>query len=526
MDALLNGFAELGDPVVLVGLVAGTVIGMAIGCLPGVGATTSVAIASAFTITMSPVQGLAILLGIYMAACFGDRVPAILVNTPGTPASIASTFDGYPLAKQGKAGLALGISALGSGVGALVGILCLALASFPLASVALEFGPAEFFALVVFALTMMVSVAGTSLPKGLAMGVVGLLIATVGVDPIFGNARFTLGVPELESGVSFIPMIVGLFGVAEVFNQLLTRRSVKEEIVTQLGRLFPNRAERRQLARPVLIASGVGTVVGAMPGAGGDIAGLVSWDQAKRFSKHPEEYGKGSIEGVAAADTANNAQVGGAMATTLALGIPGDSVSAVLIGSMVIWDIAPGPNLYNESPEIVWTIVALLTVSTLLATALSFARLQSVIKLLALPKPLLWSLVLVFCLVGSYAAQNELFDVWLVLGAGLVGLLMRRFDFPAGPLVLGLILGPLAESNFRRALVISDGSPDVFFTSPISCILLVISAIAIVVPVLQRRRARKAAIGDRLHPPGGDDALRNSGAAEPATPISTTGAVS
>jgi putative tricarboxylic transport membrane protein len=493
MDALLDGFSQLADPTVLLAVVAGTIVGMLIGCFPGVGATTSVAIASAFTVTMSPVQGLGVLLGIYMAACFGDRIPAILVNTPGTPASIASTLDGFPLAKQGKAGLALGISALGSGIGALVGILALAIASFPLAEVALQFGPAEFFALVVFALTMMVSVAGKSLPKGLAMGVVGLLIATVGSDPIFGNSRFTLGVPQLQTGVSFIPVIIGLFGVAEVFDQILTRATdIKEELITQLGRLFPNRAERRRLVRPVAIASGVGTIVGAMPGAGGDIAGLVSWDQARRFSRHPDEYGKGSIEGLAAADTANNAQVGGAMATTLALGIPGDSVSAVLIGSMIIWGITPGPNLYNEQPDIVWTIVALLTVSTLLATALSFARLSSVIKLLSLPKPLLWSLILVFCLVGSYAAQNQIFDVWLVLGAGLFGLLMRRFEFPAGPLVLGLILGPLAESNLRRALVISEGSPAVFFTSPISLVLLLLSAAAIVYPILQRRRKPKS----------------------------------
>jgi putative tricarboxylic transport membrane protein len=513
MNAFFDGLSALGDPMVLLGVVAGTVIGMLIGCFPGVGATTSVAIASAFTITMSPVQGLAVLLGIYMAACFGDRVPAILVNTPGTPASIASTLDGYPLAKQGKAGLALGISALGSGIGALIGILALAVASFPLANVALEFGPAEFFALVVFALTMMVSVAGTSLPKGLAMGMVGLLIATVGVDPIFGNARFTAGVPELESGVSFIPLIIGLFGVAEVFNQILTRTSIKDEIVTQLGRLLPNRAERRRLTRPVLTASAVGTVVGAMPGAGGDIAGLVSWDQSKRFSKHPEEYGKGSIEGLAAADTANNAQVGGAMATTLALGIPGDSVSAVLIGSMVIWGIAPGPSLYSDHPDIVWTIVFLLGISTVIATALSFARLQSVIKLLTLPKALLWSLILIFCLVGSYAAQNQIFDVWLVLAAGIFGLLMRRFEFPAGPLVLGLILGPLAESNLRRALVISDGSPDVFFTSPISLVLLILSAVAIVFPIIQRRRKKKSIVADgiatgTIHTPAEDESPR------------------
>jgi putative tricarboxylic transport membrane protein len=245
--------------------------------------------------------------------------------------------------------------------------------------------------------------------------------------------------------------LVALVGAADQHPVAITEVSDnKEEIVTQLGRLLPNRVERRRLVRPVLTASAVGTVVGAMPGAGGDIAGLVSWDQSKRFSKHPEEYGKRSIEGLAAADTANNAQVGGAMATTLALGIPGDSVSAVLIGSMVIWGIAPGPSLYNEHPDIVWTIVGLLTISTVLATALSFARLKSVIKLLTMPKAFLWSLILIFCLVGSYAAQNQ----------------------------------------------ISDGSASVFFTSPISVVLLVLSAAAIVYPIIQRRRKHRSAVAD------------------------------
>lgn len=491
MDALLQGLAALADPGVLLGVVVGTVIGMLVGFFPGVGATTSVAIASAFTIAMEPAQGLGVLLGIYMAALFGDRVPAILVNTPGTPASIASTFDGFPLARSGQAGLALGISALGSGFGALFGIAVFAAASFPLAGLALAFGPAEFFALVVFALTMMVSVAGDSLAKGLVTGVVGLLIATVGVDPIFGMPRFTFSLPELEAGVSFIPVIIGVFGVAEVFDQMLTHRAGPAEIVSQLGRMLPNRAERRRLVRPVLTASAIGTVVGAMPGAGGDIAGLVSWDQSRRLSKHPEEYGHGSIEGLAAADTANNAQVGGAMATTLALGIPGDSVTAVLIGSMIIWGIAPGPSLYADNPAIVWTIIALLVVSTVLALALSFARLNTVVKLLSLPKPWLWTGILVFCLVGSYAAQNSLFDVALVVGAGLVGLAMRRFGFPAGPLVLGLILGPLAESNLRRALVISDGSLGVLLTSPISGVLLLLSLGAVVTALLQRYRRRR-----------------------------------
>lgn len=489
MDILTQVFAALTDVTTLAMILIGVTVGMLVGAFPGLTATMAVALASSFTITMAPEQGLALLLSVYVAALYGDRIPAILVNTPGTPASIASTFDGYPLAKQGKAGLALCISALGSCFGGLFGIAVFALVAFPLARFALSFGPAEFFALAVFGLTMMVSVSGGSLVKGLVAGMVGMAVATIGSDPIFGFPRFTLDAPQLQSGVSFIAVMIGLFGIAEVFDQILSRRDRAQEIVTQLGRWFPNGGERRRLVKPLLSGSAIGSFIGAIPAAGGDIAGLISWDFAKRSSKRSQEFGKGSIEGLCASDTANNAVVGGAMTTTLTLGIPGDAVTAVLIGSMLVWGITPGPNLFRDSPELVYTIVGILVLATVLALVLSLIRLQGVTKLLNLPKPLLWSGILLFCVVGTFAIQNSLFDAWVMLGAGVVGLIFRRFGFPAGPIVLGLLLGPLAEANLRRALVLSDDSlGGVFFASPVSAILLAASVLAVAVPIIRSRR--------------------------------------
>lgn len=491
MDAIVQGLAALANPLVLISLLIGVSVGMLVGAFPGVTATMAVAIASSFTLTLPPVQGLAVLLGLYMAALFGDRIPAILVNTPGTPASIASTFDGYPLAKAGRAGMALAVSAFGSFVGGLVGVVVFALVAFPLARFALNFGPPELFALVVFGLTMMVSVSGGSVVKGLIAGLLGLSLAIVGLDPILGFPRFTFGTLQLQSGVSFIPVIIGLFGIAEVFDQFLSRRREEaREVVTQLGQWLPTREERRRLPKPLIIGSAVGAFIGAIPAAGGDIAGLISWDRAKSVSKKPEEFGKGSIEGLCASDTANNAVIGGAMTTTLALGIPGDSVTAVLLGSMLIWGITPGPNLFREDPALIYSIVGILVLATTLALILSFVRLRSVVRLLDLPKPLLWSGILLFCAVGTFAVRNSLFDVWLMLGAGMLGLILRRLGFPPGPIVLGLLLGSLAEANLRRALVISGGSYEVFLTSPIALVLFGVSILAVVVPIVRARRGR------------------------------------
>ncbi|WP_368808401.1 tripartite tricarboxylate transporter permease [Kocuria sabuli] len=491
MNAVTTGVTALLDPTIGLCLLIGVLLGTLVGAVPGITATMAVALAAGFTLTLEPLQGLAVLLSIYVAAQFGDRVPAILVNTPGTPASIASTFDGYPLAKQGRAGIALTSSALASAAGALAGILILVLAAQPLASVALRFGPAEMFALVVFGLTMMVGVSGSNVLRGLVAGAAGLLLGTVGRDPITGDTRFAFGLSELSSGIPFIAAIIGLFGIAELFNQLVeTRRRNTPTPITQLGAWWPTRVERRELLKPSAIGTGVGAVVGVVPAAGGDIAGVIAWAQAKRASKHPERFGHGSLEGLASADSASTATMGGSVTTTLALGVPGDSVMAVMIGSMIIWGLQPGPALFVESPDLVYSLAVIMVLATLLALGLALVRMQGVVKLLALPQQYLTAIIISFCIVGTYAVQSSVFDVVLMLCFGLVGLLMRRFGFPAGPMVLGLILGPLAESNLRRALVI-DGMGTVL-TSPIAVALLLLSLGAVLLPWLRSTsKARK-----------------------------------
>ena len=492
MNAVAEGLGQIADPFVLLCILIGALVGMLVGAFPGITATMAVALASSFTLTMDPVPGLAVLLTIYVASNFGDRVPSILVNTPGTPASIATTFDGYPMAKQGRAGVALTSSAFASAIGTIVGLILLVFAAIPLASIALRFGPAEMFALVVFGLTMMVGVSGGKIGKGLVAGALGLALATVGRDPITGTDRFTFGVLELSDGIPFIAAIIGLFGIADVFDQMLTHRPEKFQAITQFGRWWPNKQERRAMVQPLAIGSGVGAVVGIVPAAGGDIAGIMSWAAAKKASKHPEKFGKGAIEGLTAADTASNATLGPSVTTTLALGIPGDSVMAVLIGSLVVWGIQPGPSLFTTRPDLVYTIAAIMAIATILTLILSLLRLKGVTKLLDLKPAFLWTVIVVFCMVGTYAVNNSVFDVGMMLVFGLVGLFLRRFGFPAGPVVLGLILGKLAEGNLRRALEI--GGVENILTSPIAMTILLISVLAITVPpLLARRKARRLA---------------------------------
>lgn len=495
MTALVDGLLAVFEPMVMMCLGVGVVIGMLVGMFPGITATMAVALASSFTMTLEPVQGLAVLLTIYVAANFGDRIPSILINTPGTPASIATTFDGYPMAKNGQAGLALIVSALVSAVGILASMVLFTFASVPLAQLALKFGPSEMFAVVILAMTIMISISSKSIAKGLLAGVIGLFIATIGRDPITGDARFTFGIRELNSGLDFIAVIIGLFGIAELLDQLLTHRPFKVRPISALGRWWPTRDEYKRIAKPTGIAGLVGLVVGIIPGAGGDIAGLLGWDRAKAASKTRDSFGKGNIEGIAASDTASSATLGGSLTTTMALGIPGDSVMAVMIGSMIVWGIQPGPSLFVNQPALVITITTIMVLATLVTLAINLVRMPMMVKLLDMPVHYIWATVLVFCLVGTYATTNNLFTVGIMLAFGVIGLVLKRCGIPASPIVLGLILGPLAESNLRRSLLI-DG-PAGLVNKPISATLLTLAIIAIfaalMTPFLQRRRAARAA---------------------------------
>ncbi|GAA1628491.1 tripartite tricarboxylate transporter permease [Georgenia ruanii] len=486
MSTLLEGLSSFTDPTFLLCMAVGIVLGLLVGFFPGVTMTMAVALASGFTLSLEPAQGLAVMLTIYVAGQFGDRIPSILVNTPGTPASIATTLDGYPMAKNGQAGLALVVSALVTTAALLASMLLFILVARPVATFALKFGPAEMFALVLFGLTIMISIASKSILKGLLAGLFGLAIAVIGRDPITGSARFTFGSNDLSSGLEFIAVIIGLFGIAEVLDQMLTHRASAVRPISSLGRWWPTKKELREIVQPAAVGTGVGLGVGIVPAAGGDIAGLVGWDRARAVSKHRKKFGTGYIGGLAASDSASSATLGGALTTTMALGIPGDSVMAVMIGSMIIWGIQPGPSMFTQHPDMVVLIAAIMIIATLVTGGLSLLRTRGMVKLLDLKPQYLWATILIFCMVGTYATTNNLFTVGTMLVFGFIGLALKRAEIPAGPVVLGLLLGPLAESNLRRALVI--GGPESLVASPISIALLGLTAVVLLGTLLRRNK--------------------------------------
>jgi len=525
MNPLVDGLSALLDLSVLLYMGLGLFLGFLVGAFPGITATMAVALAAGFTLTLEPVQGLAVLLTIYVAANFGDRVPAILINTPGTPASIATTLDGYPMAKQGRAGLALTISAIVSAIGILASLVVFALLAVPIATLARDyFRSPELFALVVFGIAIMIGISSKSMLKGILAGAFGLMLGTVGTYQATADQRFTFGFLELVDGFNFIAVIIGLFGIAELFDQLLTHHQSKVRPISSLGRWWPSRSELRQTRRSLFVGGSVGLGVGLIPAAGGDIAGLIGWERARKASKNPEEFGKGSIEGITASDTASSATLGGSLTTTMALGIPGDSVMAVMIGSMIIWGITPGPNLFSSRPDLVVSITAIMVIATLLSLGLSLVRMRGMVKLLDVPQPYLWSGILIFCIIGTFATSNSLSTVLTMLAFGVVGVILKRLSVPAGPVVLGLLLGPLAEENLARTLAILPTKPFFEVVSPIALILLALAVLSIVLPAIRNARKPRSERGTLVDSILSDDVAAqvekdNLAVSEPAEPV-------
>jgi len=488
----MQGFLQAIDPRAILYLLVGTFSGLIIGTLPGLTATMAVAILTPLTFWLSPNEGLAMLIGVWNSAIFSGGISAILINTPGTPASIASTFDGFALTKKGMAGLALGINVVFSFIGGILGVVALILVGFPLARFALSFGPAEYFTLAIFGLSTMVAVSGKSILKGMISGFIGFSIALVGLDPIFGSERFTFGRMELLSGISFVPVMIGLFGIGEVLSQIFTKSrttSADAQTVTQIKRVIPTFKEVKDLTPVALLSSLIGVVIGVIPGAGADIAGLVAWDQSRRIAKRPEEYGKGSLEGLAASTTANNACLGGALTTMMALGLPGDAVTAILIGAFIIYGVQPGPIMFRDHASFVYMVITLMMLANVAFLAVGFFFSKVLTKFLSLPQSFIWSTIIILSLVGSYAINNSAFDLMIVFLSGVLGFIFRLLDVPLGPIVLALILGPMAEANMRRALILSGGSFTIFFTRPISLILLILSAASLLTSVIRKRKS-------------------------------------
>ncbi|ADK79230.1 tripartite tricarboxylate transporter permease [Sediminispirochaeta smaragdinae] len=501
MGIWLHVLQSLLNPGVLLYLLFGVVIGSFLGGLPGLTATMGIAILTPITFWFSPEKGFAMLIGVWNSAIWAGGLTAILVNTPGTPASIATTFDGFALTKLGKAKLALQINTVFSVFGGLFSTLILIVAAFPLAKLAIKFGPAEYFMLGLFGLTMMISVSGNSLTKGALMGFAGLLVSTIGLDPILAAKRFTFGITDLLMGVSFIPVMIGMFGVGEVLYQISVSKSddfiERDENASDkpidLGKDHLTLKMIWEMGPLAFLMAAVATVVGAIPAAGGDIASIICWGQAKRLSRHPEKYGKGSEEGLATSCIANNGVLGGALTTMLTLGIPGDAATAIMIGSLMMYGMQPGPRMFVENKEFVITIMLLMIFANIIILLYGLLTTKASIKLLSVKKQFIWVTVLILCIVGSFALNNSMFDVVVMLIAGFLGFFMKRMDYAPGPFILGLLLGKIIESNLRRALSLTQGSYSFLLTHPIVIVLEVLIILALIGPLVKKlRNGRKA----------------------------------
>lgn len=486
---LWHAFATvLLDPMNFLYALSGIVGGILVGALPGLTATMGCALLIPFTFGRPPIQGLLMLIGIFCGGIYGGSISGILIRTPGTPAAAATLLDGHPLAQQGMGGKAIGMATIASFFGGTIGALIMTFLSPQIAKIGLKFGPAEFFALAFFGLGMIITVSGRSLLKGFISTLVGLLISTIGFDPLSGVARFTFGSRDLLGGVTFIPALIGLFGYAQVFRnveKITTLPTVKAKV----AHILPKWSEIRAVLGTMVKSSLMGTFIGSVPGTGCDVAAFVAYGEAKRSSKHPEKFGTGLLEGIAAPESANNAATGGAMIPMLTLGVPGDAVTAVLLGALTIHGLQPGPMLFRDHLDVVYPIFAGMIMAQLALLIVGLAGVKLFARIINVDRRILTPVIFFLCVVGSYSMRFSFFDVGLSLAIGFVAYFMEYYDYPASPILLALILGPMAEQNLRRALIIAHGDPLVFFKHPISATLI---GVAVFMMISSYYRIKKA----------------------------------
>ena len=471
----------------------GVTLGTAVGVLPGIGPTATVALLLPITFNFDPVASLIMLAGIYYGAQYGGSTTAILLNLPGESSAAVTALDGHQLARQGRAGLALATAALGSFFAGTVATVILALFAPPLAEAALAFGPAEYFSLVVLGLIASIALASGSTTKALAMIVLGLLLGTVGQDLYTGQPRFTFGVRELFGGLDFVTLAVAMFGLAEIIRNLEHRHS--ESLVSRhVKGLWLGRADLRRIVPPVLRGTALGSLLGVLPGGGHVLASFTSYSLEKRISRRPQMFGRGAIEGVAAPESANNAAAQTSFIPLLTLGLPAHPVMALLVGAFIIQGITPGPNVIDDEPELFWGLIASMWVGNLLLVVLNLPLIGVWVRMLQVPYQILFPAIVVFASIGCYSLGSNAWDVYLIAGLGVVGYLLIRWGCEPAPLLLGFVLGPLLEENLRRALIISRGDPSVFVTRPISLVLLLLAVTALMVSVLPLVRRRREQI--------------------------------
>jgi len=486
LQSVMSGFAYVLAPTHFPFLFVGVAGGIAVGALPGLTGSVGIILLLPFLFYVEPSTAMVMLCGMFCGSIYGGSISAILISTPGTPSAAATVLDGYPMAQRGEAGRAIGVATIASTAGGIISTFCLMFIAPQLAGFALKFGPAEYFALMVFGLTVIASVSGRSLTKGLIAGVFGLMIAVVGIDPVVGYARYSFDIPNLMTGFPLLPVLIGLFALSQVFVQLEKLHEAGGQDTPVLGNLLPTARELLGLFRVIIPSSFIGTFIGVIPGTGGAIASFLAYNEARRFSKHPEKFGTGCLEGVAAPEAANNGTTGGAMVPLLTLGIPGDVVTAVMLGALMLIGVRPGPLLFKNTPEIINAVYAGLLMANVLILLLGFLSVRLFPMILRVPTAILFPLVLALCFIGAFSLSNSTYDMTIALIFGVIGFLMRKHGFPAAPVVLGVILGPIAEDVLGRALITAHGDWTTLFTSPIALFFYVISVVSVAYSVRRK----------------------------------------
>lgn len=490
ISSIAQAFAEVLHPNNLMLLSIGVIAGIIAGCIPGLTYTMAIMLAFPFTFGMDPISGITLMIGIYVGGLSGGLISGILLGIPGTPSSVTTTFDGYPMNRNGEAGRALGLGILSSSFGTVIGALALFALGPAIAGIALKFGPWEIFSLVLFALTLIAGLSGKSLSKGLIAGCVGLLIATIGYDPA-GQLRFDFGMTELSGGIASLPVLIGLFAVSQLFKNVeeIRKQSAglsKAQVRIPLKQVFKDMYAEKWNA---LRSSSIGVFIGALPAAGAETATFISYDQAKKFGKRKERFGKGHPGGIVASETSNNAVAGGAFIPSITLGIPGDVAQAVMFGVLILHGITPGPGLFHHQPVLVNSIFAAMLISALIMLLFQTLLLPLLIRVSFIPNAILVPCIIVMSCVGTYALNHQMFDVWCVVLFGLLGYLLEKMDVPLGPVILGLILGPKAEDELIKALQMNPNVGE-FVTRPISLLFIVLAIVSLAYSLYQARNDR------------------------------------
>lgn len=490
LSGLAQGFAVAFDPVNLLYCFIGVFIGTLVGVLPGIGPISAMSLLLPVTLSGSPESGIIMMAGIYYGSMYGGSTTAVLVNIPGEAASVVTCIDGHEMAKRGRAGPALGISALGSFVAGTFAIVALMLVAPLLAQVAVAFGPPEYFSLMVLGLTILSFLTQGSMAKALLMAAVGVVVGLIGLDQINAMPRLTFDRLELVDGIGLVPVVMGLFGVAEILANI--EQQIRRDIVqSRIGSLWPSREDLKASAGPIGRGTLLGFLLGVLPGGGAVIASFASYAMEKKLSRTPERFGKGAIEGVAGPEAANNAAAGGAFIPLMTLGIPPNVIMALLLGAFVIHGLQPGPLMMSQNPKVFWGIVASMYVGNIMLLVLNMPLIGMWVQVLKAPYRILFPLILMFCIVGVFASGNAVFDVFVMIGTGLLGYLMRKFGYEAAPLVLAFVLGPMLENNLRKSLILSQGSFEIFVARPISVACLAFAAFLLIAPLLPALRKKR-----------------------------------